>query len=211
MVRFFYFDGKNGTQLIQYMFFRWHAHWPDWGDGFDSHRAYVLWKFIKWPPRDNVKNWLDGRYKDWQRDPPLWFSDSYMSIFPIDYLPAAHIEHLRKKWDCFEKDPPSWFSLEWKRWFGGRPDKFGRNAKSRPEDAPKRPESDGDAYATNSTGNHISEHTSSSASSWGSFGSWTGVFGTRISGGWLEAKHTSGAPRPPIIEFSHQRSVLHWI
>ena len=38
-----------------------------------------------------MKDWLDSKWSEWERDPPAWFNDAFIALLPPEWVPA----HLR--------------------------------------------------------------------------------------------------------------------
>ena len=67
--------------------------YDDFGPDMDDHRASALSYFRpEYYKHDlRVKDWLDSKWSEWERDPPEWFDDAFIASLPPEWLPA----HLR--------------------------------------------------------------------------------------------------------------------
>ena len=65
-----------------------------WGTDMDDHRAYAISdtfipKYYKHDLR--VKEWLDSKWDEWERNPPSWYDDAFLQSLPVEWVPV----HLR--------------------------------------------------------------------------------------------------------------------
>ena len=65
-----------------------------WGTDMDDHRANAISdtcipKYYKHDLR--VKEWLDSKWDEWERNPPSWYDDAFLQSLPVEWVPA----HLR--------------------------------------------------------------------------------------------------------------------
>ena len=67
--------------------------YDDFGPDMDDHRAHALCLFRpEYYKHDlRVKDWLDSKWSEWERDPPAWFDDAFIASLPPEWVPA----HLR--------------------------------------------------------------------------------------------------------------------
>ena len=67
--------------------------YDDFGPDMDDHRASAVSFFrpVYYKHDLRVKDWLDSKWSEWERDPPEWFNDAFIALLPPEWLPA----HLR--------------------------------------------------------------------------------------------------------------------
>ena len=72
--------------------------YDDFGPDMDDHRACALSFFCREYYKHDlrVKDWLDSKWSEWERDPPEWFDDAFIALIPPEWLPAQLRPERRK-------------------------------------------------------------------------------------------------------------------
>ena len=67
--------------------------YDDFGPDMDDHRAFALSIFrpAYYKHDLRVKDWLDSKWSEWERDPPTWFDDAFIASLLPEWVPV----HLR--------------------------------------------------------------------------------------------------------------------